>query len=95
MSTLVDLFTYRTHKVTRYPSHATIRFEHVQLNKDVPVLLGNRVRAILSKGTMLDFAVWVQPGVLALKCGYAGEVPLADMTAAQRKALEDLVSVKA
>jgi hypothetical protein len=91
MSNFVDLFTYRTHKITRYPTHATVRFQHVQLSKDVVVKLGGRVQATLPRGTLLDAAIWVQPGVLALKCGFAGEVPVADMTPAYRSKLEELV----
>jgi hypothetical protein len=91
MSAFTDLFTYRTHKITRYPSHATIVFDHVQLSKDVVVKLGGRINATLARGTLLDSAIWVQPGVLTLKCGFAGEVPLADFTAAHRNALAELI----
>ena len=92
MGTFADLFTYRGYKVTQQPSHATIRFEQLQLLRDVTIKLGNRTPAIIPSGSAVEAAIWVQPGVLQLKCGFAGEAPLAQMPDSYQQILKDLVT---
>lgn len=68
MTSFADLFTYRTLTVKQYPSHKTLRFDHVQLTRDVEVRLGSRVVATIKQGTLLESAVWLPGSPLELKC---------------------------